>query len=547
MRLLALWLVAGCAAPPCGPWYTDADGDGWGGSQAIESCAPEPGWALVGGDCDDSDPEVHLADRRLEGNVVIRDASDLAAFRARCASEIGGNLKVAGTALRALPELASVTAVDGNVVITDNWLLTRLDDLRSLERVGGDVRLETNGVIGDTLTSIGLDGLAHVAGDVTILDHPHIHDAAGLSSLQTVGGTLRLDPLIALDGLERLQSVGGDLRARATVPIALASLERVDGVLSLQGPLPNLSGLSALTDVGHLEVTSLPGLTSMDGLHELVRAGDVTITGNPSLASLRGLSSLRVIDGSLVLQRNPSLESAHGLDGLREVHGNVIVDVPSLAGLDSLTRIGGDLSAQAESPAGMLALEAVDGVFEVDGPFRDFEGFEALRSVGSLDILYRDTLTSLRGLESLASAGVVRINGNDALQTLAGLDGLRTCDGMVRIHANPALLDLEGLGSLATAGSLSLSDNDRLVDFTGLDSLTTLTGSLAVERHDTLVRLHGLEGLREAQQVRIAFNPKLADLSALHGLTPPVELSIRSNASVTTEEIAALEEAIGNP
>lgn len=46
-------------------WYTDADGDGYGDDATAEvTCTPSPGAVQVGGDCDDTDPE-------LIGDVVV--------------------------------------------------------------------------------------------------------------------------------------------------------------------------------------------------------------------------------------------------------------------------------------------------------------------------------------------------------------------------------------------------------------------------------------------------------------------------------------------
>ncbi len=40
-------------------WYTDGDGDGYGGTAGATGCAPPSGGAELGGDCDDSDAAVH--------------------------------------------------------------------------------------------------------------------------------------------------------------------------------------------------------------------------------------------------------------------------------------------------------------------------------------------------------------------------------------------------------------------------------------------------------------------------------------------------------
>lgn len=49
-------------AEACAPvtWYRDGDDDGVGGTTTMQACAkPATGWVTVGGDCDDSNVDVH--------------------------------------------------------------------------------------------------------------------------------------------------------------------------------------------------------------------------------------------------------------------------------------------------------------------------------------------------------------------------------------------------------------------------------------------------------------------------------------------------------
>ena len=41
------------------PWYADADGDGYGGEALVRACVRGEDLAVVGGDCNESDPEIH--------------------------------------------------------------------------------------------------------------------------------------------------------------------------------------------------------------------------------------------------------------------------------------------------------------------------------------------------------------------------------------------------------------------------------------------------------------------------------------------------------
>lgn len=53
---------ADVAGDGCAPvaWYLDGDADGVGGTTSVQACtAPTPAWVAVGGDCDDTNPDVH--------------------------------------------------------------------------------------------------------------------------------------------------------------------------------------------------------------------------------------------------------------------------------------------------------------------------------------------------------------------------------------------------------------------------------------------------------------------------------------------------------
>ena len=47
--------TCGCVSEGAPTWYEDADGDGWGSDNSMNTCAPGDGWVSQNGDCDDSD------------------------------------------------------------------------------------------------------------------------------------------------------------------------------------------------------------------------------------------------------------------------------------------------------------------------------------------------------------------------------------------------------------------------------------------------------------------------------------------------------------
>jgi hypothetical protein len=79
-------------------WYEDADGDGYGDGEPLESCAPVEGYSLEDGDCDDTDEAIHPgADEVCNGvdddcdfDVDADDADCLDAFEAFTDSDSDG-------------------------------------------------------------------------------------------------------------------------------------------------------------------------------------------------------------------------------------------------------------------------------------------------------------------------------------------------------------------------------------------------------------------------------------------------------------------------
>ncbi len=63
--------------PELRDWFFDEDGDGWGDSnQSIYTCAPLPGWVLVGQDCDDdpiTGPDVHPGADEICDDLIDND------------------------------------------------------------------------------------------------------------------------------------------------------------------------------------------------------------------------------------------------------------------------------------------------------------------------------------------------------------------------------------------------------------------------------------------------------------------------------------------
>jgi hypothetical protein len=256
----------------------------------------------------------------------------------------------------------------------------------------------------DALTSLSLDNVTDVQGDVFVAFCSALADTAG--ALTRVGGTLEfttLPGLLQVAGLDQLGSVGSLL------------LHDLDAVTTVT--LPALA-----TVAGNLELVDNPSLRSFDLAVDTV-GGDARLVGLEDLLDVAGLANLRSVAGDLELIDCPALEATRGLDALET--------------------IGGDLR--------LRRLDAVTNEARAGG--RQDLGFASLVQVGGLEITAMGDLEDLAGLQTLTRIGF------DASGAAVG-------GGALRIESNPRLVTLFGLQGLTRVGrTLALVNNESLVSF----------------------------------------------------------------------------------
>lgn len=235
---------------------------------------------------------------------------------------VTGNLSIVGNDISNLDSLSLLTAVDGNLFISDSPQLASVAGLKTLSKVGKDLTLQANN---------SLDNFD------------------GLNSLQSVNGNFfifRNEILTSLSGLESLSSVGGGfyISGNPLLPIVygLEALGNVDGILRIwdNRSLSNLDGLAGLASVGRLELVGNPSLVNLDGLSNLLTLeGDLLIQANGSLLSIRGLSSLDSDIGILAVLGNPLVTSLDGLDALTRVGQLIITNNNSLSNCQGVLKL----------------------------------------------------------------------------------------------------------------------------------------------------------------------------------------------------------------
>jgi len=224
-------------------------------------------------------------ERFLEGDVVIGSAEDLEALLA--VTTVNGSLSIVQSDLVEIFGMGCLTAVTGDLVISENAALRRLDGLGGLTALGGDLTVTDNPVLvtcqaeelRDRLVAAGWSGIATISGndDVTSCECPN--------------GTWQGDRYMMVQHEWQLEE--------------LAGYTRFTGDLFVEMP--------TFTDFAGLEC-----LEVIDGMLSVMGGGDRTGGG---LETFEGLHNLREIGGTLDIVENWSLQSLDGLRGLTTLRG----------------------------------------------------------------------------------------------------------------------------------------------------------------------------------------------------------------------------------
>lgn len=252
-------------------------------------------------------------------------------------TEIEGNVTIQGNDITILDGLSSLTSIGGDLVISGNNSLTSIEGLNNLDTIFGGFYISSNPLL-NNLT--GLDNLTFIQNDFNFgwllqpggcVGNPAISDFRGLSSLNSIGGSLNIvcsDILTSLMGLEGLITIGGGFS------------------IFYNDALTNFTGLDGLTSIGgvfHIYqnnvLTSFTGLDSLDSI-----GGGVKIIINIALISFTGLEGLTSIGGELQIWGNYVLENLTGLGGLTSIGGSLTIGsnnygniaLTSLTGLENI-------------------------------------------------------------------------------------------------------------------------------------------------------------------------------------------------------------------
>lgn len=352
----------------------------------------------------------------------------------------------------------------------------------------------------------------------------------------------------------------------------LSNIEELGkNVFILDTQLTDLDGLQSLTKIGgslyieeNMNLTSLIGLQNVSSIAENISSPiiglGIIIRENPSLTSIGQLAGLMYLRGGVLLSNNGLVSLNGPFTNLLEIEGSLYIQesgILDLVGLGTLQRIGHDLQITdtgLNNLTGLSNLEIIANNFEIKGNsnLTSFSGLDMLQNINrSLRIIENTSLTNLIGLEEIRNIGIlgeeqssgVTIEGNTSLTSLEGLGNLRNVNGSVNIVDNDELINLTGLDGLYYIGrKLNIQGNEKLLNLVGLSNLTlfsdddfaTSTHGISVVSNPNLESLFGIGEILELDdQINIANNTSLTTLNAFHDMEYLGGLQIYGNPEMT--------------
>lgn len=383
--------------------------------------------------------------------------------------------------------------LDGNVSVSGDV------SVDCLCQINGDVSLSAGSLAGDQLravegnfsitgatTATNLPDLREVSGDLWIYDAPNLA-TLDLNWLRTLGGSLvieRCDQLSELQ-IRRLASTGGETRFEA-LP-ALTNMYSVESINDIGGDLIiRDTGLLALDEMwgfirieGGVYIDNNDHLVSITNFIFLAEVADVlSITDNAALTKIIGFERFEQTEATLVFERNPLLE---------KVRFPALLTAGDLTGTEPGIRV---VDAPSLSVLSFPLLDSVSGLYVETTGLTQFNGAQALTSLGSYSFIDNALLEDVTGAPSLTSVASILLSENPALLEVGGFDALTAVNGDLTLSRNTALTQLGGLNLLTdVAGSFVLDGPSQVTSMVDIAALRTVNGTLQVSNLGQLTDL----------------------------------------------------------
>jgi hypothetical protein len=289
----------------------------------------------------------------------------------------GIDLKIMGADIVDLTPLLGLSSSNGIIEIRNCPILTSLNGLQNIHRIGNDI----------------LDGFI-------LRDLPMLTDISALNSVDSIHGEFTIRTcasLVNLNGLNNLKYVNGSV------------------IIRNNQSLINLSGLDSLTFIGetlelvdNIVLTDIQSLKNVDTIVGGIEGG-VFIEGNTQLTSLIGLGSSATIIGSnldIMLNGNLTLCSVPSICNY--------LSNPPLGAVITISANGIGCNSQTEIENGCLSLSVENtntlvDIFLVNSNIVKDE--ITIYSNKKLDILIVDTTGKFIVSELNAGQNIINVSG----------------------------------------------------------------------------------------------------------------------------------------
>lgn len=306
----------------------------------------------------------------------------------------------------------------------------------------------------------------------------------------------------------------------------------IDGQLTLQGAITDLSPLSNLTTINADLVVnvSAASLTSLQGLDNLITiTGRLRIYDSPGLLNLNGLDNLSSLGGLWAI--NCGLTSLSGMMNVHALPEGISIqfndNLTNLNGLENLTSVSKDLRIRHND--NLLNISSLSNVTNWS-------------LTEEVMISHNASLLNLNGLQNLSQVPAgIQIQDNASLINLIGLESLTSAsydpnassNMCFNLTYNPSLTDVSQLSNFTTVnGSIQILNNSNLNNFIGFEGITTVSNALFIQNNGN-TDLTGFDNLTSAQSIKISVSPNLLNLNGLENLTSVDQLQLFNNPSLT--------------
>ncbi len=385
-------------------WYTDADGDGYGGA-AVEACSQPSNAVSNADDCDDTSGTIHPSMTDVTGDGIDQNCDNVDGTD----SDGDGEASTAsGGADCADTDATIQSTTDGDF---DGWAYCSDCDDTDAYTHAGAFEVPEDGVDQDC---DGTDASYRFHPMYDVYVESDAEAATLCSSFNAIEGELYIDLNVlntdSTSFAHCIAYIGGDLEVETDgySEVVFSDLVHVGDDIWLGNAgaasysFPNLQRVDD-------EISLLPYMDLLDGDESFPRlsyVGDELEISDGTFTELTGFSALTTLS-SLYVDSNADMTTLSGFDGLLSVYD--------------------------------IYLNNHDLLVEISG----FSGL--LKVNDELEISNNSSLTTLSGFSSVETVKYLRITWNGVLDTISGFNLLSSAPGGVYADGN-LLLDAASVG-----------------------------------------------------------------------------------------------------